>query len=158
MFLLEGSITVFDCTLWLVGSQFSDQGLNPGPHSESVESQPLGCQKTPKGPILQSPTQQYPLLAELWHAAHSWLNQSLGKANFIIVLNLYFFIIFVSSFICSCAGSLWLCGLCSSGGEQGLPSSCGVRLLIAMPSPVAQHRLQGTQAQQLQLPDSRAQA
>ena len=38
------------------------------------------------------------------------------------------------------------------------PSSCGVRPLIAPPSAVAQHGLQGNQAQQLRLPDSRAQA
>ena len=37
----------FGHATWLVGSQFPDQGLNPGPNSKSAESQPLGYQGTP---------------------------------------------------------------------------------------------------------------
>ena len=37
----------FGQAMWLTGSQFPDQGLNPGPSSESTESQPLDRQGIP---------------------------------------------------------------------------------------------------------------
>ena len=45
--LFAGFSFLFGCTLWLTGSEFPYQGLNPGPHSESAESQPLDRQGIP---------------------------------------------------------------------------------------------------------------
>ena len=41
-------VCLFDgCNMWLAASHYSDQGLNPGHSSESLESQPLDHQETP---------------------------------------------------------------------------------------------------------------
>ena len=54
--------------------------------------------------------------------------------------------VFICLFIFTCAGSSMLHGLFFSCGEQGLLSSGGVRLLIAVASPVVEHRLWGARA------------
>lgn len=41
------SVIFFGCAVWLAGSQFLHQGLNPGHGNESLESYPLCHQKTP---------------------------------------------------------------------------------------------------------------
>ena len=38
----------FGCALWLAGTQFPDQGVNPGPSSESPQSQPWDRQGIPR--------------------------------------------------------------------------------------------------------------
>ena len=38
----------FGCALWLAGPQFPDQGVNPGPSSESPQSQPWDRQGIPR--------------------------------------------------------------------------------------------------------------
>ena len=61
-------------------------------------------------------------------------------------------------FIYGCAVSPVLCGLLSSCSDQGslLVAACG--LLIAVASPVEEHRLSAARFQQLRLLGSRAQA
>ena len=58
---------------------------------------------------------------------------------------LYIFKIILFIYFC-CAGSLLLHGLFSSCSEEGLLFIAVCRLLIAVASPVAEHRLQGTWA------------
>ena len=53
----------FGCTTRLAGSQFPHQGLNPGPGSESSESQPPGHQGTPRVTFILTSASKYRFLA-----------------------------------------------------------------------------------------------
>ena len=76
---------------------------------------------------------------------------SIGLLDFLIILSIYLlififtyylFLLILSIYLPSGAGSLLLCGLFSSGREQGLLASCGVWTSHVVASLVVQEKLQ----------------